>query len=134
MRIVEAPPPNYSEIAAAFDLSGKRPIFCYGDAIYNPHRVAIDAPLMTHETRHSAQQEAIGGPAAWWDRYLAAADFRLSQEVEAYGAQLAAFNRLCRDRERRHRFAMSLAASLASPMYGSPCSAMEALALIRRNA
>lgn len=128
--VVGGYPPNYADIAAAFDLSGKQPIFCWGDTIYNPHAIAIDPTLMAHEGWHTRQQEAAGGPAAWWDRYLADAPFRLDQEAEAYGVQLGVFRQRERNRDRQFRCALDIARTLASPMYGSPCSWQEALKLI----
>lgn len=131
MRLLGGFPPNYADIAAAFDLSGKRPIFCYGNAIYNPHGIRIDAPLLAHETRHS-QQQAETSPCSWWGRYLAEPQFRLSQEVDAYRTQIAVFAQKCGDRERRLRFAMELAGHLASPMYGSLLTRQDALSLLRK--
>src|SRR6266852_1052605 len=49
MNIVNARPPNYAEIAAAFNLARwPTAIFCYGDTIYNPSCSQITPALMAH--------------------------------------------------------------------------------------
>ncbi|MGY4295389.1 hypothetical protein ACVWXN_003484 [Bradyrhizobium sp. i1.4.4] len=90
MKIVKAFPPNFGAINAAFNVRGKPVIFCYGDRIYNPAGVVVGADLVAHESVHSKRQEAYtGGVTAWWDRYIADAEFRLAEEIPAHQAEFA---------------------------------------------
>jgi len=85
MKIVNTLPPNY-EIIIASDLSpSKETTFCFGDTIYNPSGKEISADIEHHEYIHSQQQS--DNPDAWWYAYLTDKNFRLSQELEAYGKQ-----------------------------------------------
>ena len=126
-------PPNYADIVAAIPaVAGMRPIFAWGDLVYNPHGLAVDAHLLAHESVHGGQHAAEGGPAAWWALYLADPEFRVRQEVEAYRRQLASFAATTRDRERRHGYCWGLAGHLSSPLYGGLLTRQRAYALISR--
>lgn len=85
MNIIKKYPPNYREIEKVFDLEGLRPVFTWGSEIYNPHDVPVSEDLMVHEEVHEARQGK--DPQAWWDKYLVDPEFRLKEEVEAYGMQ-----------------------------------------------
>lgn len=85
MEVIKDYPPNYAEIAKLFDIKGKDIVYAYGDYLYNPRGNEISVHLMVHEKTHQRQQGT--DPASWWDRYLKDKDFRLSQEIEAYGHQ-----------------------------------------------
>lgn len=78
-------PPNYQFIKDYLPLTGYQPIFCFGDTIYNPHKVDIPEDLEWHEMVHSQQQG--GKPDEWWIRYCTDAKFRLEQETEAFARQ-----------------------------------------------
>lgn len=81
-------PPNYQEIVATFgDVSKRKPVFCYGDTLYNPFGVTITRDLEHHEEVHMRQQEKYSDPRVWYNIYLNDPAFRLEQEKEAYGAQ-----------------------------------------------
>lgn len=84
MEIVETYPPNYSRIRQ-FIKPPQNAIFAYGNKIYNPHKVDIWPDLEEHEKVHQKQQGS--DPEFWWEKYLQNKDFRLEQEIEAYGAQ-----------------------------------------------
>lgn len=87
MKIVEEYPPNYNEIFQVFpNLEEHRPIFAYGDTIYNPFKVKVTPDLEVHESTHTKQQG--NSPEIWWTKYLFDKHFRLEQEIEAYGEQL----------------------------------------------
>jgi hypothetical protein len=116
MQIVRGFPPNYKEIKARFNPPPKT-VFAYGDTIYSPAGVDLPADLIAHERVHFGQQAAAGGAEAWWRRYIDDAEFRLTQEVEAYRAQYALVAALPRPLRRRWLAAISKA--LASGMYGS---------------
>lgn len=133
MQIVIARPPNYEAIAAAFPFVLKRStvIFCWGDQIYNPGRATIDSSLMAHETIHSAQQCACGGPEKWWTAYIASARFRLDQELPAHCEEYeVATAGMGRNQRRQHLRA--IAQRLAGPLYGKLLTVHEAKRLISR--
>lgn len=118
MNVIRAYPPNYSKIAAVFDLRRwPRAIFCYGDTIYNPSGNEVPLALIAHETAHSERQD--GKPEAWWDRYLADRKFRLEEEIIAHRVE---WLRFCADGPNRHDrrgYLAAIAGRLASPFYGS---------------
>lgn len=88
-------PPNYEKIVAYLgDVSAHKPVFCYGKSIYNPFGRKMGSDIEIHEATHARQQG--DNPDAWWDKYLIDADFRLAQEIEAYGEQYALAKRLVR--------------------------------------
>lgn len=84
MKVSEKYPPNINDIRLFLDVSDDV-IFCYGDTIYNPSKKTITEDLMLHEEVHKRQQGGL--PDAWWFRYLRDEQFRLEQELEAYGVQ-----------------------------------------------
>lgn len=85
--IKNALPPNYAMILAHFGEQAnfhKGTVFTYGDTIYA--KDPLPEHLLIHELVHIKQQQ-MHGPEYWWKRYIDSAEFRLSQEVEAYRAQ-----------------------------------------------
>ena len=131
MRIIETYPPNIKEIEKHFDLSGKRPIFAYGNIIFNPHGSTIDQYLLAHEMTHQAQQG--DDPVAWWDKYLVDPNFRLQQEVEAYQNQYALLKRKQGhvNRDGVIKYLYTISAELAGPLYGDLITHSRALKLIK---
>lgn len=86
MKVVKDYPPNYETIRLALNLQGnKTRFFCYGDAIYSPDGTEPPEDVIYHEHIHELQQGKF--PDNWWAQYLTNKDFRLKQEIEAYGAQ-----------------------------------------------
>lgn len=84
MKTVKSFPPNSDLIQAALTPPPDA-LYCYGDTIYNPSGKEIPADIHYHEYIHSLQQG--DNPDAWWSQYLLDEDFRLDQEIEAYGMQ-----------------------------------------------
>lgn len=128
MDIVVAYPPMYDQIAAKFDL-GPRTIFTWHDKIYNPSGGRVSGDLMAHEIIHMVQQN--GFPATWWRRYLDESEFRLDQEVQAYGRQ---YEYLCSQNSNRNfqfQVLMQLGLFLSGPMYGNLTTLENATQLIR---
>lgn len=127
-------PPMWDEVAAAFELAGHTPVFAYGDALYNPYNVPLPQDLLVHEAVHMGQQDHTRvGAGLWWKRYILDSDFRVAQEVEAFGAQYRwACGNVSKDRNKRARWLNLMATSLSGPMYGSPISRGEALSRIRK--
>lgn len=131
LEVVEAQPPNIDAIRAWY--GGELPggaVFAHGGTLYSPGGGAISEDLAVHEATHAGQQSAFGDVGAWWDRYLADPEFRLSQEAEAYRNQLTAYCRREKDRNARARFLMRIAAALAGPMYRLSVTQAEARARI----
>lgn len=130
MEIVYSNPPNYDEVAAAFDIKDNRGVvFTYGNKLYVPggRRVQIDMPLMKHEEVHAHQQKKMG-IEEWWERFLEDPAFRLSQELEAYREQYR--NMASLPLEHRIGYLDHIAADLAGAMYGNLLTKDEAKAVI----
>ena len=86
MKIVERFPPIIDKIVAALgDYPEAKPIYCYGDTIYNPYKRIITPDIEIHEQVHSRQQGDY--PDVWIEQYLTDPEFRLQAEIEAYGTQ-----------------------------------------------
>ena len=118
IKIVEKFPPNYKEIEKTFDLSDKKPVFTYGDTIFNPHKVDIVDHLMEHEMVHMRQQ-ALVGVDNWWSKYLINAEFRLEQEIEAYSWQYEFVKRQGHLYKTLDAFLDQLASLLSGKMYNN---------------
>lgn len=89
MEILETYPPNYQEISRYFTLEGFKPIFAYGDIIYNPYKIEIYPDIIYHEYIHSLEQKKYTNPDMWWTKYCLDTQFRLEQELIAYSHQYA---------------------------------------------
>lgn len=127
MKVIAEFPPNIGEIRKHFDLTGLKPVFTYGDTLYNPNGGEISDDLMAHEEVHEKQQAALG-VGMWWDMYLSDPGFRLKQEVEAYKAQYQSL----KDWPRQYRRALlrGLAHDLSSKLYGKIIKQSQAKELI----
>lgn len=125
-KIIIEYPPNIAQIREHFDLNNRGEVyFTYGDTIYNPGGKPLDADFIYHEEIHIQQQKAIGGPEAWWKRYIEDIPFRYQQEVEAYGKQVRMIRKI--NVKRAHKELTNFAASLSSPLYGIEITQTEAL-------
>lgn len=124
-RILYLFPPNYQAINDAFNIRGKRVIFAYGDAIYNPSRMEVPPALVEHEKVHLRRQ--AGNPKEWWDRYIADSAFRLAEEIPAYRVE---FLETCRNLD-DERALVAVASKLSSRLYGSMVDFETAKRLIR---
>jgi hypothetical protein len=130
MEIINTWPPNIEAIKKVFNLEGHNAVFAYGDKIYNPLKLDLQPHVIIHEQVHSVQQAAIGGPEAWWGKYLVDKDFRLVQEVEAYAKQYQ-FARKQINNEGAKRFLHEIASELSGSLYGNIVDYYEAHSLIR---
>lgn len=129
-------PPNWKDIIQTFPIveNAKHPdgtyrvVFTFAPYIYVPGGQRLNPDIYVHETIHLKQQGS--NPKEWWARYLSDPQFRLSQELEAYGAQLAMFN----DAPNRwfEHVKDRLAQDLSSEFYGKVISFGEAASKIRR--
>ncbi len=111
-----------------FNLKGFKPVFTYGDTLYNPTRGQISQDLVAHEEVHERQQK-LPGVKAWWNKYLVDEEFRLSQEIEAYRAQYA-FIKTQLNRKARMPLLKELATNLSSSLYGNLININEAKDII----
>ncbi len=120
MSVVLAYPPNYAAIQKAFDLSaGRKPMFAWGNLIYNPESGGLDDHVVAHEAVHCRQQLShTGGIEGWWAQYIADPEFRLRQEIEAYKAQALSARAGIKDRNESFRYVRQLSLDLSSPLYG----------------
>lgn len=125
-------PPNIDKITEAFGIVNPLAVFTYGDTIYNPGGGIIDSYLETHELIHQRQQ--TGDPEGWWEAYLADPEFRLDQELEAYGAQYRHYCYNKKDLGKQQEFLIRIANDLSGPMYGNLITFDEAIKLIKERA
>lgn len=130
-------PPNWNQIRIAFpSVEGGGAIFCYGYTIYNPFNREISADLIYHESVHARQQGST--PDVWWYRYINDINFRLDQEIEAYGEQFAFVCRHIPPEVSKNRikktFLEPMARALSGEVYGKLISYNEAESKIRRYA
>ena len=86
--------------------------FAYKDTCYTNYKLSKD--LVVHESVHFKQQSAMGADT-WWDKFFTDNQFRLSQELEAYRAQLASI----KDRNARHRVRLQVIDDLSGGIYGN---------------
>ena len=130
MKFSNEKPPNYEEMLAHFPLIEKfKPVFAYGDTVYNPFHVVLTPDLIYHEAVHLKQQGM--DPEAWYREYLTNATFRFTQELEAYQEQYRFFSRHVKDRELVSHLLSALAEALSSALYGKLTTFSEARKLIR---
>lgn len=135
MKIVEDYPPNFNHIIEVFgDIEEFTPIFCYGDTIFNPFKIKITPDLEAHERVHSYQQMKFATPDAWWIKYLYDKDFRLEQEIEAYGTQYALAMQSGVRGKMLDWVKENIARSLSCGLYGNLLSYGEAESKIRNYA
>ena len=98
-------------------------IFPYGDTIYTNYDLPPD--ILVHELVHLKQQEK--GLNEWENKYLNDPKFRLTQEIEAYQAQVKSL----KDRNMRAVSKVRCARALSSDLYGGLISYEEALKLLK---
>lgn len=116
MEIINKYPPNYKKIKAVFG-EDKRCVYCYGEAIYNPHEIKLEFHHVVHEKVHSEQQKELGLDY-WWMRYMDDKDFRLKMELEAYAVQVKCAKDLVGEKGYR-LFLDDVSEALASETYGN---------------
>lgn len=112
-------PPNWEVLQAIFKLQWEDGIIVtYGDTYYSQAEVEPD--LVAHETVHMRQQIEMG-IEEWWDKYCLEPKFRLSQEIEAYRAQVQYLrdNTESMSRNERRARIMHMALALSSHIYGN---------------
>lgn len=130
MKIVEEFPPNIEEIKKYIEFGEDKPVFTYGDTIYNPFKGNIPKDLEVHEETHSKQQGSY--PDIWWGKYLTDKSFRADQEVEAFVTQLAFLKGQDLPKGLIKVISEWMAFSLSSDLYGKILTYQEAESRIKR--
>lgn len=121
MRIIKAYPPNYAAIKARFPAAaGQGIVFCWGDTIFAPTNQKLPKWIIAHEEVHSAQQAMVGGPEAWWNRYLEDDAFRYGEELMGHIAEWRSYLNKAPfpTRRERERMLEAIARRLSGPLYG----------------
>jgi len=130
MKIIKEYPPNMGDIRRTFiAVDNHKPIFAYGNIIYNPHDVKITPDLEAHEQVHCDQQGDY--PDVWWFRYLSDRDFRFEQELEAYGTQYAFVKKHINNSKLLDWGLDKMAEALSGELYGNLIGYGEARSKIR---
>lgn len=131
MKISEQEPPYgvMQKCQQKFDLSGVKPVFTFGDTIYNPYEMPVGEALVSHEMVHMVQQGEK--PHEWWDAYLSDKDFRFKQELEAYRVQYRVAKSILKDRNMVARLLFAISGDLSGEMYGKMCTRTQAFKLIK---
>lgn len=132
-QIIEEYPPNFSEIQAHFDLTNQKPVFAWGDKIYNPFKIEIPPDMLYHEYIHWQQQKHYTTPAIWWTKYIMDNEFRLEEEVEAYAHQYLFVKKHTPQYVYREMLEEA-AENLSSPLYNLGITKNQAEAMIKRKA
>jgi hypothetical protein len=131
MKVAVGFPPNIKEIRRALNPHGDT-VFTYGDTLFIPRLGTISTDLFAHEMTHTRQQGK--NPKAWWKKYLSDAQFRLSQEAEAYHNQYKLFVEQHKDRNICAKFLLLIATALSGRMYGNMVNISDAMKLIKEGA
>lgn len=122
-------PPIMDKIEQTFGaLRGRAILYAWGEYVFNPMGVLIPKQLMFHEWVHGQRQGK--NPEGWWEVYMADTDFRLREEILAHRGEYDAFCMLYKDRNVRSNYLTKVARKLASPLYGSMVSFMQAKKVI----
>lgn len=126
-------PPNFHDIKRILpdNYADFRPVFCYGDTIYNPFELDIPPDVEFHEQVHSSQQGI--NPESWYFKYLNDKNFRKEQELEAYARQYNFVKKHTNNKIAKECL-NEVAGSFASPLYSLGISYGEAESAIRRRA
>lgn len=134
MQVIVAQPPVWDAlIQAGYDTSGGC-VFTWGNLIYNPDGRPVDDALVAHESRHSEQQDEVGGPEEWWRRWILDPAFRAEQEAQAYGVQYKYACGIFRDRNVRAKYLHKITSHFCSGMYMLSIKQADARAAILKRA
>lgn len=129
MKIINEFPPNIEEIKNSLgNLVSIDNVFCMGDVVYNPSGKEIPDDVRWHELIHQRQQG--NNPIGWWRRYLNDAEFRYSQELEAYSYQYSYIHKLLPNKYLV--YALDELATNLSSRYNTGKTKSQALTAIKR--
>ena len=134
IKIEQTYPPNYARICDRFPVVRNVPdaLFVWDKTIHNPHKIKLLDHVVIHETVHSYQQN--GDPETWYAKYFWDTEFRLRQEVEAYGTQFAFILGQGNHRDYNDGILFELTEKLKDPMYDFKLNYMQAELKIKKMA
>lgn len=119
-------PPIYDRCVRQFGVDWDRGvIITYGDTIHCKYQLPPHRKI--HEQVHVRQQTRMG-KEKWWDQYFSDPAFRLTQEVEAYKAEIAWVNENF-NRETRREHKKEVLHAMAH-IYGNMCTKDDAEQLL----
>lgn len=125
--IIAAHPPNIDAIDAVFHVKATSGvIYAYAPDIYFPPGKQLPPWLMAHEEVHIRQQNDMGGPEPWWEKYLIDPQFRLDQELEAHRVEYSEYCKQYKSIWQRYTALDEMSKRLASAMYGGVITREEA--------
>lgn len=131
MIVSKEKPKIYERLHKKFGIDWEQGIcIVWGDTCHSKYDVRPD--LFAHEEVHCNQQKSMG-PEIWWETYITTPSFRLSQELEAYKAQIKYLREHVEEHSREvRRFAIDMMCKqLASPVYGNIVSYKKAKELLK---
>lgn len=129
MEVKQTFPPNYDKIKKEFpNCEKQKAVFCYGNVVYNPFGANMTRDLEVHEAAHSKQQGK--DPETWWDKYINDTEFRLLQEIEAYGVQYYFLKTFLPEKITRELLDR-ISSALSGELYGNLITKPKAESLIR---
>lgn len=136
MQVILDKPPIYSKAKELFNLNEDDVIFfTYGNKCYSPSGKMPPDYLIVHESKHMEQQNYDSVSAKiWWELYFADANFRMEQEIEAYGEQYKFICQGVKDRNKQHKYLWGIAEQLSGTMYGNCISHSQAMKRIKEYA
>jgi hypothetical protein len=114
--------PYLEEYRQKFEID-EQTIFAYDGQIYSNEPLPPD--LLIHEEVHLKQQSILGADK-WVKKYLEDEQFRLTQEIEAFWAQINHF----KDRNQKAKSRILCARVLSGNMYGNLISFEEAMKIL----
>lgn len=128
-KILNNKPAVFEKIKEAFpfvtdDFWKKGVLIAYDGKIYCSKKPSQDS--IVHEETHLEQQKRIGGSDIWWEKYLHEKEFRLAQELEAYGRQFRFMDKHYNNKRWIEMAKDFHIKSLCSPQYGEMISVEEA--------
>ncbi len=125
-------PPNYDTITSFFPVD-KQTVYAFGSCIYNPHKLKIPLDIEIHEAVHIERQKQFQSPFQWWNEYCINKEFRLLEEIEAYGKQYYFLKRHLPSKG--HEEALrEMSNQLSSPLYKLDITNYQAQTFIRHKA
>lgn len=124
-------PRIYKKLVKKFGIDWERGIIItYGNTVYCKYD--LSPAKVIHESTHVKQQEAMG-KWWWWRKYIKDANFRMSQEVEAYKNEVDFIRKTIKNREIVNKMLVQIARDLSSSIYGNLISYDEALKFVKYN-
>lgn len=131
--IIHNKPPIYERLSKQFGVEWDNGVII----TYYPHiyyKYELSKFKIIHEEVHLRQQSSFkGGIDAWWDEYCSNPQFRLKQELEAYGAEVKYIRKKIKNIPEREKYMQHIADSLGGSMYGNIIKPKEVLEYFNKN-